>query len=418
MVNELTRICMLRQPELRLAVISPFVDRRHGTERCVAEQLERFCKIPELLEIHLYAQHVEDLEGVAAGKFDSFSGKIFWHKISRLPGPHLFAYLWWLIANHGHRWWDSRIRGLRCDLLYSPGINAFDADAISIHVVFHEFYSRVRSRLRLRDTALKSWPIVLHRQMYYRLICLLESRIYTRSTTALSVISRHAAQSVAKAFGREATIIPHGVDLAVFHPGARAAARDHARAALQLRPEDFCFLLIGNDWKNKGLDALLRATALCRDLPLKLLVVGSDDQRLYEQPLRELELAGRVQFAKPSSRVLDFYAAADAYAGPSLEDAYGLPIIEAMACGLPVIASMRAGASEIISDGEDGFVLQNPEDEKEIAVLLHRLVEDSVLRAGVGERASRTARDHSWDRNAADTWEFLLITLKDKAIHQ
>ena len=399
---------------MRLAVISPFVDRRHGTERCVAEQLERFCKIPELLEIHLYAQRVEDLPGVSAGKFDSFSGKIFWHKISRLPGPHLLGYVWWIIANQGHRWWDSRIRGLRCDLLYSPGINAFDADAISIHVVFHEFYSRVRSRLRLRDTALKSWPVVLHRQMYYRLICLLESWIYTRSTTALSVISRHAAESVAKAFGRDAAVIPHGVDLAVFNPGARSAVRGNARKALQLQPGDFCFLLIGNDWKNKGLDALLRAAALCRDLPLKLLVVGSDDQRLYEQPLRELELADRFQFARPSSRVLDFYAAADAYVGPSLEDAYGLPIIEAMACGLPVVASARAGASEIISDAKDGFVLQNPEDEKEIAALLRRLVEDSTLRAEIGERAARTARDHSWDRNAADTWEFLLKTLGNK----
>jgi glycosyltransferase involved in cell wall biosynthesis len=393
---------------LRLAVISPFVDRRHGTERCLAEQLERFCKIPELLEIHLYAQRVEDLAGVSPGKFDSFSGKIFWHKVPRLPGPHLAGYVWWLIANHAQRWWDARVRGLRYDLLYSPGINALDADAISIHVVFHELYSRVRSQLRLRDTALKLWPVVLHRQMYYRLICFLESRIYTKSTTALSVISRHAAQSIAKTFARDANVIPHGVDVAVFNPGARSAVRESARKALGLEPEDFCFLLIGNDWKNKGLDALLRAAAVCGDLPLKLLVVGSDEPRRYEQLIQELRLTSRVQFAKPIAEVMEFYGAADAYVGPSLEDAYGLPIIEAMACGLPVIASVRAGASEIISDGRDGFVLQNPEDEEEIAALLRRLVEKPELRAKIGEEASQTARGHSWDRNAADTWEFLL----------
>ena len=49
--------------------------------------------------------------------------------------------------------------------------------------------------------------------------------------------------------------------------------------------------------------------------------------------------------------------AADAYVGPSLEDAFALPPAEAMACGLPVIVSNQAGACEIITDGVDGIVL-------------------------------------------------------------
>ncbi|GAC1686377.1 MAG: hypothetical protein PVS2B2_25310 [Candidatus Acidiferrum sp.] len=400
---------------MRVAVVSPFVDRRHGTERCLAEQLERFSRLAGTLEIHLYSQRVEDLPGIVSGKFDSASGKIFWHKVSRLPGPHLLGYVWWLIANRVQRWWDSRFRGLTYDLLYSPGINAFDADAISIHVVFHEFYSRVRSRLRLREMPLKTWPVVLHRRMYYSLICHLESRIYKRQKTALSVISKHAAECVAKTFGRkDVAIIRHGVDPGVFHPGARLAARAVARVAMGVAAGDFCLLLIGNDWKNKGLDALLRALSLCFDLPLKLLVVGSDDQRMYAAALQDPRLDGRVCFASPCPDVLKFYAAADAYAGPSLEDAYGLPIIEAMACGLPVIASARAGASEILTDSVDGFILKNPEDEKEIAALLRRLATDSQRCARMGDNASQTAARHSWDRNAADTWEFLLQTLRNK----
>lgn len=399
---------------MRLAVVSPFVDRCHGTERCLAEQLERFSKLPNPPEIHLYSQRVEDLPGIVAGGLATSSGQIFWHKVSRLPGPHLFGYVWWLIANHAQRWWDARIRGVNCDLLYSPGINAFDADAISIHVVFHEFYSRVRSRLRLRDTAPASWPVVLHRLMYYRLICLLESWIYKRKKTSLSVISRHAADCVAKTFGREAAVIPYGVDLAAFNAGARHRARAAARASMHLAADDFCLLLIGNDWKNKGLDALLRAVALCWDVPLKLLVVGSDDQRLYNEFLQASRLEDKVCFVKPSRDVSNFYAAADAYVGPSLEDAYGLPIIEAMACGLPVIASVRAGASEIITDSVDGFILQNPEDEKEIAALLRLLAENAELCVRLGEQASRTAARHSWERNAADTWEFLELAMRNK----
>src|ERR1700730_14012968 len=133
--------------DLRLAVISPFLDRRHGTERCIAEQLERFVAQPDV-EVHLYAQKVEDLSNVVRYPAQA-PGQLVWHRGPRLRGPHLFGYIWWFVANRLQRWWDSNIRGLKVDLLYSPGINAFDADAISIHVVFAEFYRQVRPALGL-----------------------------------------------------------------------------------------------------------------------------------------------------------------------------------------------------------------------------------------------------------------------------
>jgi len=157
--------------DLRLAVISPFLDRRHGTERCLAEQLTRFATQPDA-EIHLYAQRVEDLSNVIRYPARS-SGRIVWHRVPRLRGPHLFGYIWWFLANHLQRWWDRNVRGLKFDLLYSAGINAFDADAISIHVIFGEFYRRVRTSLRCRDASIYSWPVILHRRVYYRLIFLL-----------------------------------------------------------------------------------------------------------------------------------------------------------------------------------------------------------------------------------------------------
>src|SRR5215472_13171952 len=73
--------------DLRLAVISPFVDRRHGTERALAELLERLAYTYGC-DIHLYAQRVEDLTlskcDVSA---DGKSGSICWHKVPSLPGP-------------------------------------------------------------------------------------------------------------------------------------------------------------------------------------------------------------------------------------------------------------------------------------------------------------------------------------------
>ncbi len=112
---------------------------------------------------------------------------------------------------------------------------------------------------------------------------------------------------------------------------------------------------------------------------------------------------------------MQFYAAADTYVGPSLEDAYGLPILEAMACGLPVIASARAGASEIVRHGENGFVLHDPEDSGELAGLLRSLYGDAALRERFAYEAARTAVRETWDRNAADTWEFLQHAYARKA---
>src|SRR5947209_6627675 len=93
--------------ELRLAVISPFLDRLHGTERCIVEQLERLA-VHDEMQIHIYSQRVEGLHGVVRYRHSASPGRIFWHKVPRLPGPHLFGYVSWFIANHLLRFWDSR----------------------------------------------------------------------------------------------------------------------------------------------------------------------------------------------------------------------------------------------------------------------------------------------------------------------
>lgn len=396
---------------MRLAVISPFLDRRHGTERCIVEQIERLARLPGW-EIHLYSQHVEQVAGVSLDSSPdpgSPSGaRIVWHRIPDLPGPHLLRYLWWFAANHFYRWRDIRSGRVRPDLVYSPGINCADADVIAVHIVFREFYRQVRGELRLRKLPLRSWPRTLHRKLYYLLIMGLEGWIYRNSRVRLTAVSHLAARQLAQHFQRsDVVVIPNAVDAGKFHPLAREQARSSARERLGLEAADFVLLLIGNDWKNKGLDVLLQALALCRSLPLQLLVVGEDVRRGYEEFLGQLALAERVRFLEPSPDVVQFYAAADAYVGPSREDAYGLPILEAMACALPVIASARAGASEIITDGKDGLILRNPEDFQELAEHLRRLVSDKNLCARLGEAAAATAREHTWDHNAAEIREFL-----------
>ena len=80
--------------------------------------------------------------------------------------------------------------------------------------------------------------------------------------------------------------------------------RAAARQALQLTERDFVLLLIGNDWKTKGLETLFKAIAAHRNLPLKLLVAGQDERAPFLDQVRLLDLESKVQFLQPSPDVL------------------------------------------------------------------------------------------------------------------
>lgn len=404
---------------MRLAVVTPFADKQHGTERVLAELLERLAG-NHGVEIHLYAQRVSDLlfsSSAESSPETSQAWKIIWHRVSSIPGPHLFQFVWWYFANRFARRRDAKLRELVPDLIYSPGINASDVEAITVHIVFHAFYERVSQKLRLRGNSPVHWPRIIHRILYYRLIMSLERRIYSNPKIALSAVSQMVARQLEQLFGRkDVLVIRNAVDARQFNAAARLARRDAVRTQFGIAAGEFVFLLIGNDWKKKGLDALLEAFALCRELPVRLLVVGKDSPADYQKRCEELQLRPRVNFLAPSPDVMQFYAACDAYAGPSLEDAYGLPILESMACGLPVIASAAAGVSEIISDGENGLVLSNPRDVKELARLMRKICSSRELGRALGAAAEKTAAQESWETHAARSYEYFsqIIARREK----
>jgi glycosyltransferase involved in cell wall biosynthesis len=404
---------------LRLAVVSPFLDRQHGTELCTIEQIERFAR-NDHWTIELYSQKVSQLDARSArASSPSPSDLILWHKISDIPGPHVLKYLWWLFANQWQRSLDRRSGRAKADLVYSPGINCWDADVIVVHVLFHALYQSLGAELALRRSPLVSWPRLLHRKLYYRLLMFLESRIYRDTRVHLIAVSTRIAGELESYFGRSGvTVILNAVDTKRFAPEARLAKRSESRKDLGFAESDFVVLLIGNDWKNKGLDVLLRATATLRGLPVRLLIVGEDEPALYATVIRDLDLLKQVRFSKPSPDVLRFYAAADLYAGPSMEDSFSLPIAEAMACGLAVIASVYAGASELICDGENGMLLRAPTDAAELAALVRKAATEPELRQRLGIAAARTIPAFcSWEQNSAATREFLQKVLASKGNH-
>jgi UDP-glucose:(heptosyl)LPS alpha-1,3-glucosyltransferase len=137
-----------------------------------------------------------------------------------------------------------------------------------------------------------------------------------------------------------------------------------------------------------------------RDPRLKVLVAGRDNPAPFAAEIEKLDLSGRVSFLPSRSDVEFFYAAADAYVGPSLEDAFAQPPAESMACGLPVITSRNNGGAEIIVHGENGFVMEDPTDSATLAKWIGQLLADPALCCHLGAAAAETARGLTWEQNA------------------
>ena len=375
----------------RLAVVSPFLDKQHGTERRVVEWVSQLARE---FEIHIYSQRVEGVD----------VSNLTWHRIPKLPGPHLTNFLWWFFANRLWRQWDRWFRGLRHDLIFSPGPNCLDADAISVHIVFAQYVRRTESDSERANSLVSHWPHALHRKLYYWLAIFLEQRAYTRKNITLILIAKRTSIALKDFYGRRdrCPVVYVGLDHENFNPTRRALNREEARRALGIAEDQFALLLVGNDWRNKGLPVLLGALELLHDLPIRLLVVGSDNPMRYRAMVRTKSLEEQVHFLPPRSDIEFYYAAADAYAGPSLEDTFAQPPAEAMACGLAVIVSTTNGTSEIITDGKDGLILADPTDAASLSAMIRHLVEDKEFRIGLGMNASETARRYTWERNGQE----------------
>ena len=102
----------------------------------------------------------------------------------------------------------------------------------------------------------------------------------------------------------------------------------------------------------------------------------------------------------------DLYRGALALLYPSLYEGFGLPPLEAMACGVPVLVSNVCSIPEVVGDAA---IQVNPLDVEEMAEAMRRLVRDSDLRRQLQEKGLRRANDFSWSETARKTSEILRL---------
>jgi UDP-glucose:(heptosyl)LPS alpha-1,3-glucosyltransferase len=165
------------------------------------------------------------------------------------------------------------------------------------------------------------------------------------------------------------TIVPLPFDPERFNIERRRRDRDEARRILGIEEGELAAMMVANELHRKGLGVTLQAMALDGDPHMTLHVVGRAGLDPYQATIHRLGLDGRVRYHGPSGDVGWHLAAADLMVLPTQYEPFGLVIIEALASGVPVITSRLAGASDAVSPGRTGLLLEDPYDPEELAAL-------------------------------------------------
>ena len=187
---------------------------------------------------------------------------------------------------------------------------------------------------------------------------------------------------------------------------APASADAQARVRKQYRLPGRYVLSVGSREPGKNRGRLLRALALLRDqgLECELAVVGKQAWRYEDEAalVERLGLHGHVRFLGyvPDDDLPALYSAAAVFAYPSLYEGFGLPVLEAMACGTPVVTSNVSATAEVAGDAA---LLVGPRDTTALAEALGRLLSDEALRALLRVRGLKRAGQFSWERVARET---------------
>jgi glycosyltransferase involved in cell wall biosynthesis len=282
-------------------------------------------------------------------------------------------------------------RRLGTDLLHSPHYTMPLTHPCGSVVTFHDM------------TFFRTPEVHLgYKRLFFRSMI----RLSARRADALVVPSESTArdlEGVCPQATAKTRLIPLGVS-DMFRP-ADKVERAQAVCARYGLPDEY-LLYVGNLEPRKNLPVLLRAYArLARERPAPVLVLagprGWKDAPLFAT-IRDLDLEGRLVFPGyiPQDDLPAVYSRATAFIYPSLYEGFGLPVLEAMACGTPVITSNVSSMPEVTGDAG---VLVPPHDVEALAGAIERLLGDAELRQDLSRRGMARAREFTWRRAAEAT---------------
>ena len=248
-------------------------------------------------------------------------------------------------------------------------------------------------KLMGRLLSAKQWVSGLIEEVPYRRHCC--PRIIAISQMVKDDIIKHY-----RVPSEKVTLIYNGVDLVRFHPKNRKY-RGEIRKSLGIG-EELVILFVSNNHRMKGLDCLIRALARIKgegeSRPFKLLVLGRGSMTRYLNLGRRMGFEEAILSVQGTPCSERYYGAADLLVHPTFYDACSLAVLEALASGLPIITTKLNGAGGIVTDGKEGFVVDNPRDISTLADRIHQLFDDKAREAS-SRAARKLAERYPMERN-------------------
>ncbi len=365
---------------LRIAVLNRiFRPTGGGAERYSIALVEQ---LAPRHDIHVFAQQVEH----------QWPGVTYHRVVAGPPRPRWINQLWFALAT----WWLTR-RGF--DVVHSHE-NTWHGSVQTVHVVPVK-YSLFRQLTRWAKVL--RWIRVFTSPRLLAYLALEHWRYQPRPDRVVVLASNTLRPIMEQAYpqARNALrVVSPGV--AAVHGQTSAQDRIDARVALALPQAGRCVLFVGNDYRKKGLSALLQAM---RSLPEDcfLAVVGNAGQvEGFKEEVKAQGVAQRVFFMGALNAMETAYRAADCLAHPTLEDTFAMVVLEAMAFGLPVVVSdvRYCGIAELLTHEVNALLLDDPRDARGLSEALRRVLFDASLTEKLVQAGTEFARLHVWSEQA------------------
>jgi glycosyltransferase involved in cell wall biosynthesis len=237
-----------------------------------------------------------------------------------------------------------------------------------------------------------------------------------RGVSAIVTGSAHTRDDICRSrlnHGKPVHVIPHGTRFGLWADAVNGESEQKARAQLEaqgLQPGMPYILYVGGFMRHKRVPLLVSAfRQLSAEFAHRLVLVGWGPEWSLRELARAVSAAAlpdriSVFSGLPESALAYLYRGCELFVYPSQYEGFGLPVLEAMACGAPVVCSSSSSLPEVAGDAAIYF---SPGSEAELVTAMRVILSDSKLRAALVEKGKRRAREFTWDRAAAAYYELL-----------
>jgi UDP-glucose:(heptosyl)LPS alpha-1,3-glucosyltransferase len=229
-----------------------------------------------------------------------------------------------------------------------------------------------REWLRIAAGQRRGWQQLRQRlNPFHPAVLRLERQLYAgRRYAHVIALTDRVAGELSEHYGvprSDMTVVPNGYASEQFNVQRREPLRREVRAELGIHPAAQVIVFVANELQRKGYYSLLEAMKLLPEPRPRLLVVGRASRAEALSAASRAGLEDDVHVVGSSNDVARYFCAADLFVMPTQYEAWGLVVVEALACGTPVVVSRCAGAAVVVRPGVTGEMLDDPRNPGEIA---------------------------------------------------